>query len=249
MSIKYPDKKIIAVLPAYNAEKTLKRTVFDIPEDWIDEMILVDDASKDNTVAIAKSLKLTVFVHNKNIGYGGNQKTCYREALKSGADIIVMVHPDHQYDPRLVPDLLLPLLRGDSHAVFGSRMMESGMALKGGMPWWKYVANIILTKIANLILKLRLTEYHSGFRAYSKAALNSIDYVKNSNSFVFDTQIIIQLKLAGMKIIEVPITTRYFPEASTIGFTKSLSYGISILTNLLKYLAFKIGFIKHYNNQ
>ena len=123
------------------------------------------------------------------------------------------------------------------------------MALKGGMPWWKYVANIILTKIANLILKLRLTEYHSGFRAYSKAALNSIDYVKNSNSFVFDTQIIIQLKLAGMKIIEVPITTRYFPEASTIGFTKSLSYGISILTNLLKYLAFKIGFIKHYNNQ
>ncbi len=245
MSQKYPDKKIIAVLPAYNAEKTLLKTLNDISRDWVDEIILVDDCSHDNTVQLAKNLGLKIFVHNKNLGYGGNQKTCYQEALKLNADIAIMIHPDHQYDPRLIPDLLLPLLRGDADAVFGSRMMRPGAALKGGMPYWKYLANIFLTKIENIILGLKLTEYHSGFRAYSKKALQQINFQANSNNFVFDTEIIIQLKLKKLKILEVPITTRYFKEASMVGVKSGIIYGLSILKNLWQYILFKLKFKRY----
>lgn len=236
------DKKIMAVLPAYNAEKTLLKTINDIPAGWVNEIILVDDTSQDKTVDLAKQLGLKVFVHKHNLGYGGNQKTCYSQALKMGADIVIMIHPDHQYDPRLVPDLLLPLLRGDAEAVFGSRMMRPGAARQGGMPYWKYLANIWLTKLENVILGLKLTEYHSGFRAYSRRALQQINFMANSNDFVFDTEIIIQLKLKKLPIQEVPITTRYFKDASMIGLKKSIIYGLSILRNLGEYIIFKLGF-------
>jgi glycosyltransferase involved in cell wall biosynthesis len=241
MSEKYPGLKVVAVLPAYHAVHTLAQTLADIPEGWVDETILVDDASHDGTVELARNLGLTVFEHPKNLGYGGNQKTCYREALKRGADIVIMIHPDHQYDPRLVPDLLLPLLRHDAEAVFGSRMMRPGGARAGGMPLWKYLANITLTKLENLVLGLRLTEYHSGFRAYSRAALEGVNFQANSDDFVFDTEIIIQLRLKNFRIQEVPITTRYFTGASMISFQRSLTYGFSILRNLGQYLLFRSG--------
>ncbi len=240
MSQKYPEHKVIAVLPAYNAAHTLVQTLADIPPGWVDQTILVDDASSDGTAALARSLGLLVFEHPKNLGYGGNQKTCYQEALKLGADLVIMIHPDHQYDPRLVPDLLLPLIRGDAEAVFGSRMMRPGGALSGGMPLWKYLANIALTTLENLVLGLRLTEYHSGFRAYSARALQSINWQVNSDDFVFDTEIIIQLKVKGYRIQEVPITTRYFKGASMISFRRSVQYGLSILVNLAQYLLFRL---------
>jgi len=236
--------KISIIIPIYNEKETLLKILKKVEgADTLGlekEIILVDDASRDATVAVAKGLKLTVFMHDKNLGYGGNQKTCYTEALRLGADIVIMIHPDHQYDPRLVPDLLLPFIRGDVEAVFGSRMMRPGGARDGGMPYWKYCANIFLTKLANFILGLRLTEYHSGFRAYSRKALTAVNFTANSNDFIFDTEIIIQLKLKNRKIQEVPISTRYFKEASMIGFRKSLIYGFSILKNLGQYLLFKI---------
>jgi glycosyltransferase involved in cell wall biosynthesis len=241
MSLKYPNKKIIAVLPAYNAAKTLEKTLRDIPEGWLDEIILVDDASHDGTTDLARKLGLVVFEHEKNSGYGANQKTCYGEALKRGADIVIMIHPDHQYDPRLVPELLLPIIRGDAEAVFGSRMMRPGGAREGGMPFWKYWANIFLTRLENFVLGLRLTEYHSGFRSYSRHALESINFLANSDGFVFDTEIIIQLKIKKLKIWEVPISTRYFKEASMIGFLASVRYGFSILKNMGEYLMFRMG--------
>ncbi len=240
MSEKYPGVKAVAVLPAYHAVHTLAQTLADVPGGWIDETILVDDASHDGTAELARSLGLTVFEHPKNLGYGGNQKTCYREALKRGADIVIMIHPDHQYDPRLVPELLLPLIRGDADAVFGSRMMLPGGARKGGMPFWKYVANIALTKLENLVLGLQLTEYHSGFRAYSRRALEGVNFQANSDDFVFDTEIIIELRLKGFRIQEVPITTRYFKGASMISFRRSVQYGLSILQNLGQYLLFRL---------
>ena len=232
-------KKIIAVLPAYNAAKTLERTANDISKAIVDEIILVDDASQDQTIEVARSLGLKVFVHPKNLGYGGNQKTCYQEALKLGADIVVMVHPDHQYDPTAIPELVKPLIDEECDAVFGSRMINKKNALKGGMPWWKFCANIFLTKIENLILGLKLTEYHSGFRAYSKKVLETLPLEKNSDDFVFDTEIIIQLKINNFKIREIPIITRYFPEASMVGLARSFKYGVSIILVLSEYLAYK----------
>ena len=235
MSIKAPDYKIIAVLPAYNAEKTLKKTLNDIDQNWVDEIILVDDASQDNTVNLSKKLGLKTLKHNKNLGYGGNQKTCYEQALKLNADIIIMVHPDHQYDPTYIPQIILPIIRGRADAVFGSRMMVKGWALEGGMPLWKYLANIFLTKIENLFLGLKLTEYHSGFRAYHSKILRTIPFKKFSDDFVFDTEIIIQLKIHKFKIREIPITTRYFKDASMIGFKRSAQYGVDILKVLFDF--------------
>jgi len=235
MSINASQHKIIAVLPAYNAEKTLEKTLNDIDKNWVDEVILVDDASQDNTVEMAKCLGLRTFVHKKNLGYGGNQKTCYEKAVRLGADIVIMVHPDYQYDPSSIPRIILPIIRGESDAVFGSRMMVKDYALKGGMPLWKYFSNIFLTKIENFILGINLTEYHSGFRAYNRQILKTVPFKLNSNSFVFDTEIIIQTKLHGFKIKEVPIKTRYFKEASMIGFFSCVKYGILILLSLVKY--------------
>lgn len=227
-------KKVIVIMPAYNAEKTLERTVADIPKEWIDEIILVDDASQDGTVDLARKLGLKVFVHKKNRGYGGNQKTCYREALRAGADIVVMVHPDHQYDPAVIPELIAPLLREEGDAVFGSRML-GGSALEGGMPKWKFLANLFLTALENAAFWIYLTEYHSGFRAYSRHYLESVKFEKNSDDFVFDTEIIAQGVIHGMKIREIPIRTRYFPEASQIGFWRSVVYGLSIIKTVIKY--------------
>ncbi len=235
MSVKAPGYKIIAVLPAYNAEKTLKKTLNDIDQNWVDEIILVDDASQDNTVNLSKKLGLKTFKHNKNLGYGGNQKTCYEQALKLNADIIIMVHPDHQYDPTYIPQIILPIIRGKADAVFGSRMMVKGWAREGGMPLWKYLANIFLTKIENLFLGLKLTEYHSGFRAYHSKILKTIPFKKFSDDFVFDTEIIIQLKIHKFKIKEIPITTRYFKDASMIGFKRSIQYGLDILKILFEF--------------
>ncbi len=227
-------KKVVVVMPAYNAEKTLERTYRDIPLEWVDEIILTDDASQDRTVAIARQLGLRVLVHDKNKGYGGNQKTCYGEALRRGGDIIVMVHPDHQYDPTVIPQLILPLLNEECDAVFGSRML-GGRALEGGMPRWKYVANIFLTALENAAFGLSLTEYHSGFRAYSRRYLESVKLELNSDDFVFDSEIIAQGAVHGLRIKEIPIATRYFKEASQIGFLRSVVYGLSILKTMVKF--------------
>ncbi len=233
-------KKIIVVLPAYNAAKTLAKTISDIPKDYVDDIILVDDASKDNTVEVARSLGLTVITHDVNKGYGGNQKTCYKKALAMGADIVIMVHPDYQYDPKAIPDLIEPIAKGRAEAVFGSRMMKGG-ALEGGMPGWKYNANILLTALENVVLGIYLTEYHTGFRAYSRKYLSCIEFELNSDGFVFDTEIIVQGVLKFMKFEEVPIRTRYFDEASSIKFWPSVIYGLSILKTLFKFALHKKG--------
>ena len=223
------------MLPAYNAAKTLHETVRDIPKESCDEIILVDDASSDNTVEIARSLGLNVFVHSRNKGYGGNQKTCYTRALEQGAGIVVMVHPDYQYDPKVIPELIEPIHKGEADAVFGSRMMKGG-ALEGGMPLWKHNANILLTALENAVLGTNFSEYHSGFRAYSAKYLKSIHFMLNSDGFIFDTEIIVQGLLKNMRIQEIPIKTRYFDGASTIKFWASVLYGLGILKTLLKYV-------------
>ena len=233
-------KKVIVVMPAYNAEKTLERTLDDIPREWVDEIILVDDCSRDGTVALAQKLGLRVSVHDRNRGYGGNQKTCYTEALKLGGEIMVMVHPDHQYDPTVIPQLIGPLLDGECDAVFGSRML-GGRPLEGGMPKWKYLANIFLTALENAAFYMYLTEYHSGLRAYSRRYLETVNFPANSDNFVFDSEIIAQGVLHDMRIREIPIATRYFPEASQIGLGRSLVYGLSILKTLLKFKLHKKG--------
>lgn len=225
-------------MPAYYAAKTLQRTYDAVPRGLVDEIILVDDASQDGTADISRSLGIRTIVHEKNTGYGGNQKTCYGEALARGADIAVMIHPDFQYDPKFVPELIKEVAEGRADACFGSRMIIKGGALAGGMPYWKYLANIMLTKIENAILGLSLTEYHSGFRSYSREVLESVPLETNSDDFVFDSEIIVQLRLGGFRIKEIPISTRYFKEASMIGFGRSVQYGVSILLLLFQYLLF-----------
>lgn len=236
-------KKVVVVLPAYNASKTLELTVKDIPKDIVDEIILVDDASTDNTVEIAEKLGLIVFKHDRNKGYGGNQKTCYINALERGADIIIMVHPDYQYDPKVIPELVRPILEGRADAVFGSRMLKGG-ALEGGMPLWKHNANIILTAIENVTLGTYLSEYHSGFRAYSREVLGRIRFQDNSDNFVFDTEIIVQVILNYFRVDEIPIRTRYFEEASVISFKAGLWYGLGILGTLFKVFLHKNNIIR-----
>jgi glycosyltransferase involved in cell wall biosynthesis len=232
----YKGRKIAVVMPAYRAEKTLKACFEAIPKEWADLTILVDDASADRTVEVARSLPIDhVEAHPKNRGYGGNQKTCYRLAREMGADIAVMVHPDHQYDPKFIPEMIRLMVDGGADAVFGSRMMVKRNALAGGMPKWKFAANIALTQIGNLALGTRLTEFHSGFRAYDLRVFDDIDIERNSDDFIFDTQIIIQLVEHGKRIREIPISTRYFDEASQIRLGPSIKYGCGILKNLFLY--------------
>lgn len=226
--------KVIIVLPAYNAARTLKRTLDDIPPGIADEIVLVDDASGDDTVAVARGLGLHVVTHEKNRGYGGNQKTCYATALEMGADIVVMLHPDYQYDPTVIPHMVDPIARGDADAVFASRIMQGG-ALEGRMPPWKYNTNILLTAVANVALHIYLTEYHSGFRAYSRKVLETCRLEDNSDNFIFDTEIIVQCAMHRFRIHEVPIRARYFSEASTIKFGAACRYGFGILFALAKY--------------
>ena len=236
-------KKIFIVLPAYNAARTLLRTLAEIPAEYRQNILLVDDASSDNTVEVASRAGLTVVVHERNQGYGGNQKTCYTESLQRGADLVVMLHPDHQYDAKVIPHLIRPILDGEASAVFGSRML-GGRPLEGGMPWWKYVANVLLTAFANIVFQRYLTEIHSGFRAYSREYLETVRFMENSNDFIFDTEIIAQGMMCKLAFQEVPITTRYFPEASSINFWRSVVYGFGILTVLAKYSLHRSGWVR-----
>jgi glycosyltransferase involved in cell wall biosynthesis len=236
------ESKIVIVLPAFNAARTLERTLAEIPPEYKNYIVLVDDASQDNTVALAKSMGLIVFEHATNRGYGGNQKTCYREALKLDADIVVMLHPDHQYDATMIPHLTRPLCNNESDAVFGSRML-GGRPLEGGMPFWKYFANVFLTAIANIVFRRYLTEIHSGFRAYTRKYLETVRLDENSNDFIFDAEIIAQGMANDLTFQEVPIVTRYFPEASSINFGRSVIYGFGILGVLFKYWLHKTGLV------
>ncbi len=233
-------KKVIVVMPAYNASKTLEKTYRDIPNQVIDSIILVDDASQDDTIAVAKKLDLKIIVHAKNTGYGGNQKTCYTEALKDGADIIIMLHPDYQYDPSLIPSLIEPIENNEADAVLGSRFIV-GSALASGMPWWKYIGNKVLTKIQNIILRQNLSEYHTGYRVYSREFLETVPFLLNSNNFIFDQEILVQAIYLGFRIKEVPIPTRYLPDSSSISFINSVIYGLDILCLLTSYIMHKTG--------
>jgi len=227
-------------MPAYNAARTLERTYREVPMEVVDEVLLIDDASHDDTVAVAHRLGLTVHVHPENRGYGGNQKTCYSRALAAGADIVVMLHPDYQYDPRRIPDLIAPVLAGEADLVLGSRLKD-GQALAGGMPLYKYVANRLLTFCENLVLGQHLSEMHTGYRAYSRRLLESINFPANSEDFVFDTEVIVQTVAAGLRIAEISVPAKYLPEASSISFWPSVRYGLGTLWTLAKYVAWKLG--------
>lgn len=235
MQSKNPKQKIIVVMPAYNAEKTLELTYQDLPHNLIDKVILVDDGSTDNTVLLAKNLGISVFLHRNNYGYGANQKTCYREALISGASIVVMVHPDYQYDPKVLPQLIKPIIEGKHDIVLGSRMLGIS-PYKQGMPIWKFIANKILTRLENRTFGLDLSEYHTGYRAYSRKALESVNFYNNSDSFVFDQEIIAQFITIKLSIGETSVPVRYFPEASSVGFVKSTIYGLKIITLCFKFI-------------
>ncbi|HLG51462.1 MAG TPA: glycosyltransferase family 2 protein [Chloroflexota bacterium] len=234
--------RVVVVMPAYNAAKTLERTYADIPAGVVDQIILVDDVSQDETVEIARRLGLRVVIHVQNRGYGGNQKTCYLEALKDGADVIVMLHPDYQYDSRRIPELIAPILRGEADLVLGSRLAD-GDPLAGGMPRYKYLANRFLTAIENLAFGQHLSECHTGFRAYSRRFLLTIPFVLNSDRFVFDSEVIAQAAAFGFRIAEVPVPTRYFAEASSVDFKNGLIYGLSTLGVVVRYMLDRAGLI------
>jgi glycosyltransferase involved in cell wall biosynthesis len=222
-----PGRSIVIVMPAYNAAQTLERTYADIPHEIVDHVILVDDVSRDQTVEIARTLGLDVIVHRQNRGYGGNQKTCYDAALAVGADVVVMLHPDYQYDATRIPALVEPILRGEVDLMLGSRFL--GDPLAGGMPRWKYVSNRFLTTLENRIFGLRLSEYHTGFRAYSRRLLETIPYHRSSDDFVFDQELVAQAVAAGFAIGEIAVPTRYFAEASSVGLRRSVVYGLATL--------------------
>lgn len=232
-----PEKspRIIAVMPAYNAAATLERTLNDIPAGTVQEVILVDDCSSDHTVELARSLGLTVISHEKNLGYGGNQKTCYREALARDADIIVMIHPDYQYDSRVIPLAAQLIHLGICDCILGSRIRSRAEALAGGMPRYKYIANRILTTIENIALGQNLGDFHSGFRAYRREMLETIPFERNSNDFVFDSQFLVQAVHFGFKLGDIPVPVRYFDEASSINWKRSITYGLQTLLAVLHY--------------
>ena len=233
--------RVIAVMPAYNAAATLERTIADIPEGSVDEIILVDDCSTDNTVELARSLGLTVIPHEKNTGYGGNQKTCYTRALELGADIVVMIHPDYQYDSRVIP-LATELIRlGNCDVILGSRIRTRAEALAGGMPVWKYIANRFLTTIENIALGQNLSDFHSGFRAYRREVLETIAWRNNSDDFVFDTQFLAQAVAAEYRLADIPVPVRYFDEASSINFRRSTRYGLLTLWVMLLFWLNQLG--------
>ncbi len=233
-------KRVAVVLPAYNAAKTLETTYNEIARDVVDDVILVDDASTDATASLARSLKIKTIVHERNKGYGGNQKTCYKAALECNADIIIMLHPDYQYTPKLITSMAYLLESGEFDIVLGSRIL-GGKAMQGGMPLYKYVSNRVLTLIQNLIIGAKLSEYHTGYRAYSRRVLESLPWVDNSNDFVFDNQLLSQAIYAGFRIGEVTCPARYFREASSINLTRSIRYGLGCLLTAIQFRLAKLG--------
>jgi glycosyltransferase involved in cell wall biosynthesis len=235
--------KIVIVMPAYNAALTLEKTYYALPEGSFDQIILVDDASADNTIEIAKKLNLTAIRHRKNRGYGGNQKTCYSRALEEGAEIIVMLHPDYQYDPTIINEIVKPILQGEADVVFASRML--GSPIKGGMPLYKYVANKFLTWLENLVLGTHFSEFHTGYRAYNRHALTNVNFEANSENFVFDNEIIVQFVVKKMRFKEIPVTTRYSFDSSSVSFKAGVVYGLSILRTIVKYLLFRWRIIRY----
>ena len=236
--------KVIVVMPAYNAEKTLKQTYEEIPFPIVDDVILVDDKSKDKTVDVAKNLGIKhVICHEENLGYGGNQKTCYRKALELGGDIVLMLHPDYQYTPKLIIPMVSLIESGQFDVVLGSRILGIG-ARKGGMPLYKYISNRVLTAIENILLSYKLSEYHTGYRAFSRKVLESIPFETNSNDFVFDNQMLAQIIYFGFDIGEITCPTKYFPEASSINFSSSLIYGIGVMKTALQFRLHRLGILR-----
>ncbi len=236
--------KVIVVMPALNAARTLAATVSGIPREWVDEIILVDDGSRDDTVELARTLPLRVIPHPHNVGYGGNQKTCYLQALQDEADVVVMLHPDGQYEPTLIPELVKPILAGEADLVLGSRLMEKGGALAGGMPMYKYIANRALTMVENRTLGTSLSELHTGYRAYSRELLMGIPFLRNSLDFSFDSELLMQVAHFGFRIAEVPVRTIYSQEASSIGFGVSTVYGLKTLRALLRLELHRRGLVR-----
>ncbi len=237
------DRKVVVVMPAYNAEKTLRQTYGELPHQYVDEVILTDDASRDSTTEIARELGIRTIIHKENRGYGGNQKTCYREALRHGADIVVMVHPDYQYSPRLVTAMASMIASGHYDVVLGSRIL-GGNALKGGMPLYKYIANRFLTLVENLALGIKLSEYHTGYRAFSRKVLETLPLEENSDDFVFHNEMLAQTAYFGFSIGEISCPTRYFTDASSINFRRSVKYGYGVLLTSAKFLLQKSGIVK-----
>jgi glycosyltransferase involved in cell wall biosynthesis len=233
-------KKIIVVMPAYNAENTLEKTYGEIPFDIVDDVILVDDASRDRTPELSRRMGIRTIIHEKNLGYGGNQKSCYRAALNLGADIVIMVHPDYQYTPKLVPAMASMIAYGEFDAVLASRILGTG-AIEGGMPIYKYVANRFLTLFQNLMMGQKLSEYHTGFRAFTREILQCLPLDQNSNDFVFDNQMLAQIVWFGYRIGELTCPTRYFEDASSINFRRSVTYGLGVLETSIRFRLQKWG--------
>jgi glycosyltransferase involved in cell wall biosynthesis len=234
-------KKVVVVLPAYNAAKTLEMTYNEIDREIVDEIIIVDDCSNDNTIDVARKLGIKHIIrHEKNTGYGGNQKTCYDTALDLNADIVIMVHPDYQYTPLLIPSMCHLIGQGLYHVVLGSRILGKG-ALRGGMPWYKYIANRLLTVFQNIMLNAKLSEYHTGYRAFSREVLQKINYNVNSDNFIFDNQMLAQIWFAGYEIAEITCPTKYFTEASSINLKNSSIYGLGVIKTSLQYRLQKLG--------
>lgn len=236
-------KKIVVVLPAYNAEKTVEATYNEIPHDVVDEVLLVDDKSSDRTLDVATRLGIRTFEHHENVGYGGNQKTCYREALKGGADIVVMLHPDYQYTPKLITAMSSLIAEGLYDVVLGSRILGIG-ALKGGMPLYKYISNRFLTAVENLLVSHKLSEYHTGYRAFSREVLEALPLAENSDDFVFDNQMLAQIIYFGYSIAEITCPTKYFEEASSINFSRSVTYGLGVLKTGVLFRLQRLGLLQ-----
>lgn len=233
-------RRIIIFLPAFNTARPLAMTLRAVPRDIVDDAIVVDDGSKDNTAEVGRALGATVLTHPQNRGYGAAQKTGITEALRCGADVVVMVHSDFQYDPARIPAIVKPIVEGQADACFGSRMHRKRDAWKGGMPWWRFIANVGLTLVEDTVLQLGLSEYHTGYRAYSRATLERIPFMLNSDNYVFDTEMIAELRLGRCRVAEIPIATRYAEESCSPSFAKSIRYGFSTLLVLLKYILFRL---------